>query len=935
MTLLLLSLSVAMAQEAPAASPIPAGMGRLVGVVLDSEDKPVAGAEVRVIGGTDISVTGPDGRYTLDLAPGDYVIDPTAVGLDPYEYPDARVAEGKTSEVTVKMVGVGKGNTAVVEVYPPETVGAISAAIEERKESANVAEVMGQEQMVKSGDSTAASALTRSPGLTIVDGRFAYVRGMGDRYSATLLNGSGLPSTEPEKRVVPLDLFPTALIDTMSVQKSFSPDMPAEFGGGMVDVRTRRMPVAPLFSVQLSGAWRGGVTLEEGDVGAVGPTDFLGFGQDFRQIPDEVAEASSEGVLKEAGRFTPDGYTREELVALGESMPKHWQYDHLDIPPNAGLSLAAGRRWSLGSLDLGGLVGLVYDNSWNLDEGTRKVYSVDSGELILKRATTYRETSNTVRLGGGVTLGAEWTGGQYVQSTTLYSHSGSANAATWLADDAGGDDDSRSYRTQWSDRQLFYEQVGAHVILGPVLTDARYAYSVAEGHEPDLREWTYNVLDDGDYLATGGGSITQRYSDLIDRAHDARLDLTLPFLAFQSEQKLGLGGQMVLRDRAAGTRRYEYDFNATEGFDLTQTAESLVTDDNLGAADDADTGYLIFQENTATTDDYTATQEVFAGYAMADMTWHPRFRTLLGARLESSAQAVVTAEPFAADDTEPVRADLTTLDVLPAATITLGLGKDEPDSLQLRAGYGRTVSRPELREMSEAAFYDYRTHRLLIGNPDLQRATIENVDARLEWYPAEGESVSVGGFFKYLDHPIESVVAVSAVSGSVGTFANATSAIVAGGELDVRKGMTFLPGAAKYLYVAANGAIIHSEVDLSDSGGDQTSENRPLQGQSPWVVNAQLGWDHEPTGTSLSFLYNVFGPRITEVGSSGIPDTWEEPVHRLDFLATQELGQSFKVRVKATNLLDWPSRTITGSEVSDESSEGWTVGAAITFAPPP
>ncbi len=932
---LLLSLSIAMAEEAPAA-PIPAGQGRITGVVLDSDQKPVAGAEVRVIGGVDISVTGPDGRYTLDLPPGDYVLDPTAVGLDPYEYPDARVVEGKPTEVTVRMVGLGKGNVAVVEVYPPETVGAITAALEERKESASVAEVMGQEQMVKSGDSTAAAALTRATGLTIVDGRFAYVRGMGDRYSATLLNGSGLPSPEPEKRVVPLDLFPTAIIDTMTVQKSFSPDMPAEFGGGMVDVRTRRMPVAPLFSLQLNGTWRGGVTLEEGNVGPAGPTDFLGFGQDFRQLPDEVASASSEGVLKPAGRFSEGGYTKEDLVAFGEALPEHWQWDTKEIPPNFGLSTSAGRRWSLGSLDLGGLVGLVYDNSWDLDEGWRNVYSVDGEELVLKKTTTYTETSNNVRLGGGVTLGAEWTGGQYVQSTTLVSHSGSAKAATWLSDDAAGDDDTQNYRTGWVERQLFYEQVGAHLILGPVVTDARYAYSVAEGQEPDQREWTYNVIDGAEFLATGGSWNEVRYISLVDSAHDGRLDLTLPFLAFGGEQKVAIGGQVVQRDRAASTRRYEYDFVGLDGFDLESPIAEVVTAENIGPADDADAGYLEFIENTGSTDDYSANQQIFAGYAMAELQPLRRLRTLLGARVESSTQAVETAELFSTDTEATVKAELSTIDVLPAATFTVGLGpEDEPDMVQLRAGYGRTVSRPELRELSVAAFYDYRSQRLLFGNPDLQRATIENVDVRLEWYPADGESLSVGGFFKYLDHPIESVVAVSAVSGSAGTFANATSAVVAGGELDVRKGMTFLPGAAQYLYVAANGALIHSEVDLSETEGDQTSDTRPLQGQSPWVVNAQLGWDHEPTGTSVSFLYNVFGPRITDVGSSGIPDTWEEPVHRLDLLASQELGRAFKVRVKATNLLDWPSRSTTGDQVAEESYDGWSVGAALSWAPPP
>ena len=935
MTILTLTLSVGFAQEAPA-SPVPAGLGRLTGLVLDAADAPVVGAEVRVIGGTEISVSDASGRYTLDLAPGDYVIDPTAVGLDPYEFPEARVVDGRVSEVVVRMVGLGKGNIEVVTVYAPVTVGAISAAIEERKQSASVAEVMGQEQMVKSGDSTAAAALTRATGLTIVDGRFAYVRGMGDRYSATLLNGSGLPSTEPEKRVVPLDLFPTALVETMSVQKSFSPDMPAEFGGGLVDVRTRRMPVAPLFSLQLSGTWRGGVTLEEGNIGAQGPTDFFGYGNDFRALPDGVADASEAGVLKPAGRFTEGGYTHDQLYELGESLPDHWAFDKTQAMPNVGLSLAAGRRWSLGSLDLGGLIGLVFDNSWDIDRGSRSVYSLDGDELVAKRITSFEETSNTGRLGGGVTLGAEWTGGQYVQATTIYSHSGRAEALTWLADDPTGDSDTQNYRTGWSERQLFYQQLGAHVIVGPIVADARYAYSAAEGNEPDRREWTYNIVDGAEYLATSGSWNEIRYGQLLDHAHDGRLDLTLPFLALGGEQKVAIGGQLIQRDRVAATRRFEFDFSGVEGFDLTLPVADIVTPETIGPTSEDDTSYLDFLENTASTDDYSATQGVIAGYAMADLKLLRRLRALVGARVENSTQAVETAELFATEEAASVRSEISTLDVLPAATFTLGLGAGEDvDTVQLRAGYGRTLSRPELRELSVAAFYDYRTGRLLFGNPDLQRATIENVDLRVEWYPSDGEALSVGGFFKYLDHPIESVVAVSAVSGSVGTFANATSAVVAGGEVDVRKELRFLPGAAKFIYVAVNGALIHSEVDLSEADGSQTSAKRPLQGQSPWVVNAQVGWDFAPTGTGFSLLYNVFGPRLVEVGSSGLPDTWEQPVHRLDALATQKLGPAFKLRAKATNLLDWPLQTTTGDQISEETRDGWSAGLSLSWAPPP
>ena len=207
----------------------------------------------------------------------------------------------------------------------------------------------------------------------------------------------------------------------------------------------------------------------------------------------------------------------------------------------------------------------------------------------------------------------------------------------------------------------------------------------------------------------------------------------------------------------------------------------------------------------------------------------------------------------------------------------------------VRVGYGRTLSRPEFRELSQVAYYDYRSGRLLYGNPDLERATIENLRRSLGVVPRDGESVSAGVFYKYFDHPIESVVAVSAVSGSVATFANATSATNFGVELDLRRRLD-----VANLTAAANTSFVASRVNLSDTEGNRTLEKRPLQGQSPWVVNAQLSWDDLDRRRSVALLYNVFGPRIVDVGTSGIPDTYEMPVHRVD-VASQGIGPHWSV----------------------------------------
>ncbi|MFN7144672.1 MAG: TonB-dependent receptor domain-containing protein, partial [Myxococcota bacterium] len=789
---------------AAAAPATVAATAPLAGTVLDEMGLGVPGAVVTV--GALTATTDPDGNFRLDAPVGSLEVTVVRAGFDPAASTIDLPAEGASLAITLVLASASVGDELTIQssASPGGTIELLRA----RKEAAAVVDVVGSEQMSRTGDTDAAAALKRVNGLTVLGGKYVYVRGLGDRYSQTLLDGASLPSPEPEKRVVPLDLFPSSLLESVVVQKTFSPDVPAEFGGGVVSIRTRRAPEEPIFSLTLSGGWAGGTTLREAQVGPSGPTDAFGFGTAWRALPEEVAAASAEAPLKAGGIFAEDGYTPEDLERFGEALPNRWGTETRVLPPDLGLTLQAGRSWNAGPWTLGALGGIVFSNAWSLDEGWKIVYADTAAGLEAKRRTDFVEAKNEIRLGGMLSVALEHEGGATVRSTTLLNRNSAATTLRYDADDPTGSNDTRSAQLRWEEQQLFFEQVEASAPFGPVRVDGRYALSVATQAEPDRREYTYLATDAGYVLSQRGSWSDVYYTDLLDTGHDVGLDLTWTLPRRAGDARLAAGGKAFVRERTSGVRRFGFEFVGSEGIDLTAPIEDILVPENIGAEAPGDAGYVQLEENTTSADDYRATQDLFAGYVLADVPWTKRVRTLVGARVEASDQRVETYELFSADGA-PIVGDLATVDVLPAATVTFGLGPSElPDGMQVRLGYGRTLSRPELRELSEVPYYDYRSGRLLYGNPELSRATIDNVDLRWEWYPSAGESVSVAGFFKYFDDPIESVVAVSAVSGSVGTFANADSATNLGGEIDLRKRLDVVHPALHDLYVSGNVSVI-------------------------------------------------------------------------------------------------------------------------------
>ncbi len=902
--------------------------------IVDADDLELPGAAVRL--------TGPDGSSVLLPVGDNGLVD--ASGLDPGAWTGVaerdgfqpagfsfNVSAGQLQEATIPLLPNTAPDDEVLVIGVRQRWAEVEAPLAERREATVVAEVISATQMSRTGDSDAASAMKRVTGLTVVGGRYVYVRGLGDRYSLTLLNGSTLPSPEPEKRVVPLDLFPTALLDGVRVEKGVTADRPAEFGGGIVELRTRNLPEEPLFQVGISGAWTGGTTLQKAAMAPGGPTDFLTYGAAARSLP--AALSTTQEAVRPQGIFSEAGYSAAELEELGEAVSNRWDTTERTMLPDLGLQVVAGRSWTLGGATLGALGALSYNNAWDHEVGSRSVYSLDGDELTLKRETDFEEFSNPVRLAGVLALGASW-GEREILSTTLFNRSSLSSTVLWQANDPTGSGDSQNTRTSWEERQLLFQQLSTHQLVGPLWLDARYAYSLATRQEPDRREYSYLITEEGEFLSQKGSWNEILYGGLKDQNHDIGLDLGLPLKMPHGEGNIKVGGQLVMRDRGSSSRRFSYEFRGSDGIDLSLPIGQVLTPEYIGAESEGDTGYLQLIEYTSNSDDYQAKQLMGAAYLMSELPLLERWKLQGGLRMESSNQSVRTFEQFDTSKT-PVQAELDTLDFLPSLSTTFALGKSvEAEELLLRLGYGRTLSRPEFRELSEVPYYDYRTGRTYIGNPDLQRALIDSFDLRLEWYPRPSEAWSVGVFAKIFQDPIESVVEVSAVSGSVGSFANAKGATNLGAEVELRQYLDPLHEALAGLYVAGNASFIWSQVDLGELEGNQTSSTRPLQGQSPYVVNGQIGYDLEATGTGITTVYNVFGPRIIEVGSSGIPDSYELPVHRLDLMISQELPAGFRINLKASNLLDWPSRQRTGSAISEESREGWSAGLGLRWDAP-
>lgn len=895
--------------------------------VRDADGKGVA-AKISLLGnaaaGGDVTretSTDTGGDAYVDVPPGTYGIAVDAEGYGTSIRDGIQVEAGKPAlaEVVVSAEAPAGGASAAggapnqlsgVTVHGRVATGSQTLYLDERRSSGVVTEAIGAEQIARTGDSDVATTLKRVTGLTLVDGKYVYVRGLGERYSSVLLNGAPIPSPDYTRRVVPLDLFPNELLDGVVVQKSYSPDMPGEFGGGTVQLRTREVPQGFFFRAQGTLGYVDGTTGENGLRYRGGSEDWTGYDDGAREMPGSLAGAISGGrYLRPRSGSDPNGATPEQLATYGRDLAAGGYGIHSKkIGPDSGFSLGLGDGFQLAEDVRLGVIGAVrYNQNWDHLDESRTVYAASNAGLNPVSRQDVDDTQRSIDasyfLGVGLDLGMN----HRIGLTSLLLRQTDDRAK--ISDGSADSVDSRFYEQKWVENQLHAEQLNGHHAF-PAARDLeidwRYTWAKAERDEPNTRRYRYDYAG-ADVLefSRRSDSNSTTFGALGDTQRDFGLKAMLPMdFGDGTTLKLAAGGERTTRDRDAAIRTFT--------FQLAPNSPLLVNDpdlylrpigDILSPGNIRPDGFVL-RETTRATDNYRAEQTLNAGFVDADFNWQGKYRLALGVRRESNSQSVTTYS-IVNEHAPPVVAKDDSTNWLPAAAFTWLYG----ENAQLRFGFSRTLSRPDFRELSRAPFTDPELDIDTLGNPDLKTTRIRNLDLRWEYYFSDTDSLSVGAFDKKFSDPIERLRLPG--SSPLLSFANARSAHNYGVELELRKGLDFVGGRwlggvdLADFYVGFNYARIKSNVALDRASASyQTNLSRPMQGQSPYIVNTQLGYLSEDRGIEATLLFNRSGRRISQVGVQGQPDIYEEAFDALDFQFRQRFAQDWRWTLRLRNLLD-------------------------------
>jgi len=908
------------------------GEGVLEGRIVSTEDgAPVADARLFVSGTPVEARTDEDGRYSITLPVGQYAVSVLHSEFATRTIDGVQIAADATTERNFELPPAGL-ELAEFVVVEPFIEGSLSSVIDEQRTVAGVTNVIGAEQFSRSGDSDAGSALSRVTGLTLVGGEFVYIRGLGERYSSTLLNGANVPSPDPTRKVVPLDLFPTGVIESILVQKSYSPEMPGDFGGGAVEIRTRGVPEESFFNLGLSIGARQGSTGEKGLGYKGGGRDWLGIDDGTRELSRLAREATGNNTqLRPANPFFPEGIPPEELEAIGESLPVIYDANPKRLGPDLGVSMEGGQLFELGSSwSLGYTAAVLWDDSEQTRVEERRSFTpLGDGSLQPNDDFLIDRTRRNVQLSGFLTAGIEYEDQHRIDVTSMILRQTEDEVTVEEGFNLDEDGIIRITELEWEERELISNQInGEHQFPSLLNLELAWDYSESRANRfvPDQRRYRYDPDSVADFIfSRRADNNVRRFSNLDDASTDWGLDLDLPFTVGRVETTLSTGYRLLDKSRDSSIRRFQFGGVNTLSQDLRRSP-SL---EDIFNADTIDPDGVVLNESTRATDNYSASLDVEAFYGNLDLTFYDRIRLSVGARIEDWDQEVTTFALFD-PNAPPIVAELGDEDLLPAAALTWFMTERQ----QLRAGFAETIIRPDFKELSPAPFTDPVLNREVVGNEDLVPSSVTHYDLRWEFYPSPDELVSLGMFYKLIDQPIELTVQPGAEQRL--TFTNAVEAENFGVEFEARKQLGFLAerwpslGWLDRFFVAGNLAWIESDIEIDDLG-ILTSSSRALQGQSPYIINLQLGYDDEDRGIAATLQFNQVGPRIAEVGVLGAPDKEEAPAAQLDFILQYRWRDWLGFKMKLGNLLDAGFEVTQGDEVTQSYEVGRTLSLSADF----
>ncbi|AUJ72106.1 TonB-dependent receptor domain-containing protein [Pseudoalteromonas sp. NC201] len=874
--------------------------------------------------------------------------------------------------VATSLPSVAEEEQAIEEVVAVGTrlQGSAAAVIEERKNQAFVADILGAEQLSRTGDSDAASALRRVTGLTLVDGKFIYVRGLGERYSSARLNGAAVPSPDLTRNVIPLDIFPASIIESLAVQKAYSPSMPAAFGGGNIDIRTKSVPSEFTAGIEVGigqnfnsdkGFTYSGTT--EG-IPQVLQDAVVRYRGNF-----DIGEVVDKNGFKDKDRLTRADQAIDVIKGFVSSLPRDIQVKEESLDPNFDVKANIGNSFQEDWL--GGTVGFMlagsYDNDWNYSDRTTGVIDDTLAENCTSKLETAEDTANscyvtlkeskvtteTERLNGVFNIGYRLDQHSITYSKIYledneteseFSVLQSPNGST-VRTIAGTGAAQRSHQFDYEERTLDIDQViGQHTFLDywGVGFDWQYTESKAQTDIPTEIDFKFidNYNEDGSYknsIVTGDDNrITYAFTDMEDNVKSYSGNVTLP-LTFEGIE-ITLKGGYDFMDRARVYNTSNFVVNNKSGISIPVNFDESEIYGLSGYLDDEflnnNTFLLTFNEPQApAADDYIAAQKIDAGYGEFDIFFDNTWRISGGIRYEDFKQVSLATSSLIFDritmetiyDEERILAGTVNEDNFFNA---LSLTYLSDGNYQVRFGYGETTVRPDLRELVPVAYYDPLTDIRTFGVAGLKSSDLKNYDARFEYYMDNGDNFSVAAFYKDITAPIETILRVGDEDYTA-TFVNGEEGEVYGIEAEWLYDLSSL---ASGFFTSGNITLSDSEVSIDPArAGNLTNPTKRMTGHSEYVVNMQLNYDSADGQHSGSLVYNVFGERILASGIGGRDDAYEQPFHSLDLVYTWYPDFNSKVKFKVKNLLNEDQEVTQSDVVVRQKDVGTSVSLSYSY----
>lgn len=785
--------------------------------------------------------------------------------------------EQTLNEVTV--TGVARKNTEI-------------AVIQMTKSSPVIVSNVSAQEITKTQDTNAGEVIRRVPGVSLIDDKFVMVRGLSQRYNNVWINGGAVPSSEADSRAFSFDLIPSSQIDNMQIVKTPSPEYPADYTGGFITITTKDIPAENTAELSVGGNWNDITSFSDFKYAKGSGTDFLGFDSGMRGL--------NGGINSTLNSIAGNGVDLQN-----NHLNNDWRVRNMNPVGDLKLSGSLGRSWKLGDRQLGMIAAFNYSNEYRKYEDMQNnlfgVYDADKDQSNYLRYSVDDQYNHNVRLGAMLNftlLSAD--GNSKYQLKNIFNQIGN-DRYTWREGLSAQSDNENSAEYYYRSRTTYNGQItGKHTFALDEL-DWSASYSYANRNVPDRRRYLINdALEPGVMQLTSPNDISREWTKLDEHIVSAAVNdkHDFKFGSFTPSLKFGAYGEY--RTRKYTTRDFIYNWNAAsntlpDGFRQFDLSEMLSDESYFGA----DRLYLLEEQHMR--NNYKGNNYLGAGYFAANIPLG-NFNIYAGLRYEYDHMELITNTRDNAES--PFSHNYEYNDLFPSVNTTYKIN----DQHQLRLSYGKTVNRPEFREVSPSVFYDFDLASNVQGNTDLKPCYIQNVDFRYEFYPSKGELISIAAFYKYFDSPIEWTYTVTGGTSLVYSYMNAQRANNYGIELDIRKDLSFigLPGFSW----SFNGALIKSRVKF-EAGSKE--EDRPMQGQSPYLVNTGLFYKNDKLQLDVALLYNRIGKRIIGVGRSEgttsgnealrVPDSYEMPRDVIDLSASKKFGNHWELKLSIRDLL--------------------------------